>query len=162
VPEVGQRDRARHAFEYASLPGVGRGRGIALIAACALGIVGCGGGPTFTASEFVDKVNSEGLSMELGRRLPGGADANAVYAVRLPPLPGEPKPPPGSESGPGAAGSLYVFGDTGAAGDRLAACRGSGGLLCFRAQNIVVVLDAESSRLEAQRLAVAVQRLAKQ
>jgi hypothetical protein len=170
VPEVGQWDRARHAFEYASLPGVGRGRGIALIAACALGLVGCGSGPTFTASEFVDKVNSEGLSMELGRRLTGGADAQhgtgradarpRIYAVRLPPLPGEPKPPPGSETGPGAAGSLYVFGDTGSAGDRLTACRGSGGLLCFQAQNIVVVLEDESSRLEAQRLAVAVRRLA--
>lgn len=107
--------------------------------------------------------------MELGRRLPGGADQDGtgradahprIYAVRLPPLPGEPKPPPGSEAGPGAAGSLYVFGDTGSAGGRFAACRGSGGLLCFRAQNIVVVLDGESSRLEAQRLAVAVQRLA--
>jgi hypothetical protein len=139
---------------------VARGRGIALIAACALGPFGCGGGPSFTASDFVDKVNSEGVSMELGRRLPGGADAQELYAVRLPPLPGEPKPPPGSEGGPGASGSLYVFGGTGAAGDRLEACRDSGGLLCFQAQNIVVVLDEESSRLEARRLAVAVRRLA--
>jgi hypothetical protein len=162
VPEVGQQDRARHAFEYASLPVVGPGWGIALFAACTVGLLGCGDGPSFTASEFVDKVNSEGLSMELGRRLPAGGDAKELYAVRLPALPGEPKPPPRSEGGPGASGSLYVFDGTGAAGDRLTACRDSGGLLCFQAQNIVVVLSDESSRLEADRLTVAMRRLADQ
>jgi hypothetical protein len=137
---------------------VGRGRGIALLVACALGLIACGGGPTFTASQFVDRINSEGLSMELGRRLPNGGDAKDLYAVRLPPLPGEPPPPPGSEGGPGANGTLYVYSDTGSAGDRLEACRHSGGLLCYRAQNIVVVL--EGGGLEAQRLAVATRRLA--
>jgi hypothetical protein len=63
---------------------VGPGWGIALFAACTVGLLGCGGGPSFTASEFVDKVNSEGLSMELGRRLPAGGDAKELYAVRLP------------------------------------------------------------------------------
>jgi hypothetical protein len=137
---------------------VGRGRGIALLAASALGLFGCANTTTFTASEFVDRINSVGLSIELGRRLPNGGDAQELYAVRLPPLPGEPKPPPGSEGGPGASGTLYVYGDTGAAGDRLDACRNSGGLQCYRAQNIVVVL--EGGGLEAQRLAVAVRRLA--
>jgi hypothetical protein len=40
----------------------------------------------------------------------------------------------------------------------LRACRGSGGLLCYQAQNIVVVL--EEGGLEATRLAVAMRRLA--
>jgi hypothetical protein len=132
-----------------------------LTAACVLGLLGCGGGPTLTASELVDKVNSEGVSMQLGRRLPAGADAKELYAVTLPPLPGEPKPPAGSEGGAGASGTLYVFGGTGSAGDRLEACRRSNGLLCFQAQNIVIVLDEESSRIEAARLAVAMRRLAK-
>jgi hypothetical protein len=60
----------------------------------------------------------------------------------------------------GASGSLYVFGGTGEADDQLTACRHSGGLLCFRASNIVVVLEGEG--LEAQRLAVAMKRLASQ
>ena len=129
-----------------------------LLAACGLGLLGCGGGPTFTASEFVDKINSEGVSMQLGRRLQTGADAKEIYAVRLPPLPGEPPLAPGSEDGPGAGGTLYVYDGTGGAGDRLRACHSSSGLLCYQAQNIIVVL--EQGGLEGQRLAVAMQRLA--
>jgi hypothetical protein len=52
---------------------------------------------------------------------------------------------------------MYVFGGTGEAGDQLNACRRSGGLLCFQASNIVVVL--EDGGLESQRLAVAMKRL---
>jgi hypothetical protein len=123
-------------------------------------VAGCGSERTFTASEFVDRISAQGLSIQLGRRLPSGANAKEIYAVSLPPLPGEPKPPPGSEGSPGASGSLYVYGDTGGAGDELDACRASGGLLCFRASNIVVVLGDEGSRLEARRLGVAIRRLA--
>lgn len=139
---------------------VGVGRGLILIAVGLAGVLvaGCGGGaPTFTASEFVDRINTQGVSIELGRQLQSGGNAKGLYAVTLPPLPGEPAPPPGSEGGRGASGSLYVFGDTSAAEDQLKACRGSGGLLCFQASNIVVVL--EGSGIEAQRLGVAIRRL---
>ena len=122
--------------------------------------IGCGSTQKFTASEFVDRINAEGVSIELGRQLQSGGNAKELYAVTLPPLPGEPAPPRGSEGDPGASGTLYVFGDTGGAEDQLDGCRGSGGLLCFRAANIVVVLDDEGSGLEAQRLAVAMKRLA--
>jgi hypothetical protein len=122
--------------------------------------IGCGSTQMFTASEFVDRINAEGVSIALGRQLPNGGDAKELYAVTLPPLPGEPAPPRGSEGDPGASGTLYVFGDTGGADDQLDGCRGSGGLLCFRAANIVIVLDDEGSGLEAQRLAVAMKRLA--
>jgi hypothetical protein len=126
-------------------------------------IAGCGSSArTFTASEFVDRINTEGVSMVLGRQLPSGGNAEELHAVKLPPLPGEPAPAPGSEGDGGAGGTLYVFGGTGDAEDQLDSCRGSGGLLCFRASNIVVVLDDEGSGLEAQRLAVAVKRLASQ
>jgi hypothetical protein len=56
----------------------------------------------------------------------------AKYAIDLPSLPGEPKPPPGSEGGPGASESLYVFGEVGGAEDELKACQDAGGLICFR------------------------------
>jgi hypothetical protein len=114
----------------------------------------------FTASEFVDRISAQGVSIQLGRKLPSGGDAKEVYAVSLPPLPGEPAPPPGSEGSPGAGGSLYVYGDTAAADDELKACRGSGGLLCFQASNIVVVRNDAGSGLEARRLGVAIKRLA--
>jgi hypothetical protein len=45
--------------------------------------------------------------------------------------------------------------------DQLTACQATGGLICFRASNIVGVLDEESSPLAAQRLSVAINRLAK-
>jgi len=122
--------------------------------------IGCGSTQKFTAPEFVDRINAEGVSIELGRQLQSGGNAKELYAVTLPPLPGEPAPPRESEGDPGASGTLYVFGDTGGAEDQLDGCRGSGGLLCFRAANIVVVLDDEGSGLEAQRLAVAMKRLA--
>jgi hypothetical protein len=139
---------------------VARGRGIGRLTALALAlavllVAGCGSSQTFTASEFVDRINAQGVSIELDRQLPSGGNAKDLYAVRLPPLAGQPA---GSDRGRGAIGSLYVFDDTGGAGDQLDACRHSGGLLCFRAANIVVVL--EGSSLEAQRLAVATKRLA--
>jgi hypothetical protein len=123
-------------------------------------LAACGSGQTFTASEFVDRINAEGVSIELGRQLTSGGNAKELYAVSLPPLPGEPAPPPGSDGGPGASGSLYVFSDNGHADDQMSACRGSGGLLCFQAANIVVVLSDEGGGIEAQRLAVAMKRLA--
>jgi hypothetical protein len=140
-------------------------RQLAALAALAIAgmlISGCGGGQMFTASEFVDRINAEGVSIELGRRLQSGGNAKELYAVTLPPLPGEPRPAPGSEGGRGASGTLYVFGDNGGAEDQLKACRGSGGLICFQASNVIVVLDDEGSGLEAQRLAVAMKRLASQ
>jgi hypothetical protein len=134
---------------------------VAALAVAAIWVAGCGSSqPTFTASEFIDRINAEGVSIELGRRLPSGENADQLYAVELPPLPGEPPPPPRSAGGPGASGTLYVFGDAAGADDQLEGCRGSGGLLCFRASNIVVVLGDEGGGLEAQRLAVAMKRLA--
>jgi hypothetical protein len=130
-----------------------------LVALPLAGGAGCGDGHEFTAPEFIERINAEGVEIHLGRRLPTSGGADQLYAVRLPPLPGEPPPPPGSEGAPGASGSLYVFGDSGAAGKQLDACRGAGGLRCYQAQNVVVVLDEESGALEARRLAVAVQRL---
>jgi hypothetical protein len=124
-------------------------------------LAGCGSSSqTFTASQFVDRISAQGVAIELGRQLSSGRNAKELYAVSLPPLPGEPPPAKGTEGDRGASGTLYVFGDTGAADDQIDACRGSGGLLCFQAANIVVVLDDEGSGLEAQRLAVAVKRLA--
>jgi hypothetical protein len=135
------------------------GSGAALLVLL-LALAGCGdGSQTLTASEFIDRINAEGVAIELGERLATSGEADELYAVELPPLPGEPKPGPGSEAEPGASGSLYVFDGDGGAEDQLDACQGSGGLLCFRAENIVVILDEESSPLTARRLAVAMQRL---
>jgi hypothetical protein len=125
----------------------------------ALLLAGCGSSQTLTALEFIDRINAQGVSIELGQRLPTSAGPDELFAVRLPPLRGEPKPAPGSEAEPGASGTVYVFGDTGAAEDQLEACRAATGLFCFRASNIVVVLDEESSGIEVRRLGLAISRL---
>ena len=138
---------------------MGRGRALLAVAVAAL-LGGCGDGHDFTASEFVDRVNGEGLKMVLGERLPSGAGAKEVQAVTLPPLPGVPAPPPGSEGGAGGSGSLYVYRDSGGAVDQLDACRQAAGPLCFRASNVVVVLSENSSQIEVRRLALAMRKLA--
>jgi hypothetical protein len=165
VPQMREGyDYAHRSSSVAACPAVGRGIGqlAALAAVAVVGALaaGCGSSQTFTASEFVDRINAEGVSIQLGRQLSTGGDAKELYAVGLPPLPGEPAPPPGSEGSPGASGSLYVYGDNGGAGDQLEACRGSGGLVCLQASNVVVVLDEEASGLAARRLGVAIRRLA--
>jgi hypothetical protein len=132
----------------------------ALSALAALAVGGCGSEKTFTASEFVGQVDEQGVALELGRRLSAGGGADEIYAVTLPRLPGEPRPSPSEEGGGrGPNGTLYVYGGEGGAEDRLDACRASGGLLCFRAANIVVVLDEESGPIQAQRLGLAIMRL---
>jgi hypothetical protein len=145
---------------------VRRGRGLrrfgALAAVAAVAIAGCGTSEkTFTASEFIDQVDEQGVALELGRQLPAGGGADEIYAITLPRLPGEPRPPSGEEGGGrGPNGTLYVYGDEGGAGDELDACRASAGLLCFRAANIVVVLDEDTGGIQAQRLGLAIRRLA--
>jgi hypothetical protein len=144
---------------------VRRGWGIrhwAPLAATAAGLAilaSCGGEPTFTASEFVDRVNDEGVKVRLGDQLETSGGAEELHAVTLPPLPGAPVPDPGHEGAGGASGSLYVYGEVGGAEEQLDACRASAGLICFRAANVVIVLDEESGRLEIQRLGVAIRRL---
>jgi hypothetical protein len=128
-------------------------------ALAALAVAGCGTEKTFTAAEFTQQINEQGVAIRLGRQLPSSGNADQLFAVRLPRLPGEPPPPPDSEGNGGASGTLYVYGNAGGAGDELDSCRAAGGLLCYRASNIVVVLDEETGGLQAQRLSLAIKRL---
>ena len=54
-------------------------------------------------------------------------------------------------------GSLSVSEDGGGADQEMASCENAADLLCYRASNVVVVL--EGGGIEAQQFAVAVQRL---
>jgi hypothetical protein len=131
-----------------------------VVLAVGLAAAGCGSEKTFTAEELTQQVKQQGVSIRLGRQLPGGGGADRVYAINLPRLPGQPAPPPDEEGGRGPNGTLYVYGDAGGAGDKLDACRAAGGLLCFRASNIVIVMDQEAAGIEAGRLGLAIRRLA--
>lgn len=147
---------------------MGLARGIGQIAVlgtvAGAALAGCGEERTFTAAEFVQEVEEQGVALRLGGQLQTSGGADQLYSITLPPLPGEPAPERGNEEvnhGPegGGSGSLYVYDDGGGASDQLEACRASAGLICFRASNVVVVLDEESGPLGAQRLAVAIERL---
>lgn len=141
----------------------GNGRRAAAIGAFALAglaslSAGCGEEQTLTASEFVDRVNEEGVAVSLGRMRTGG-EAKELYDIRLPPLPGLPPPAPGEHAreGLGANGTLYVFDDADGAEEQLAGCRDAADLTCFQAGNLVVLFGETS--IEAQRLGVAIRRM---
>jgi len=138
----------------------GMGRGsvwlIGLAVVCLLAS-GCGGDDNFTAGGFVERVNDEGVQMRLGPQL-SSADGKSLYTVRLIPLPGQPPPAPGEHEGSPDRGTLYVFDGSDGARQQLQACRGSGGLACYRANNVVVIF--ESSSLESERLGVAIRKMA--
>jgi hypothetical protein len=145
---------------------MGWGREIHALAATFLfatvAVAGCGNEQTFTASQFADEVNAQGVEMRIGRQLQS-SEGNELHEITLPRLPGLPPPAPGEHEEQhggekGVPGTLYVFDDADAAEDQLAACRNSGGLVCYRAENVVALF--EEGGIEAQRLALAIQKLA--
>jgi len=120
---------------------------LALVAAA------CGSDRKLTAEEFVDEVNAEGVELRLGKPLISEDEEKEVYAVELESL----AELPGSAHGH-TGGSLTVHEDSGEAEDAIGACEDSADLVCYRAANIVVVL--EPGGIEAQQLGVAIERLA--
>jgi hypothetical protein len=133
-----------------------RGRLTALAAiALALAAGGCSRERTLTASEFVTKINDQGVEMRLGDRLVSDDESEKIYAIELEPVTGLPDKAAGNQH---SGGSLSVHDDGAAAEERLSACRASADLLCYRAANIVIVL--EGGGLQTQRLGAAIRNLA--
>ena len=109
----------------------------------ALGVlIGCGGGEDgFTAEQFVDAMNERGASLELGAELPSTRADAEVYAIEL--------VGPAAEEGAGAdapshaGGSLTVMPDADAGFNEWQRCNAAASLLCYRADNAVLVLEGE-------------------
>jgi hypothetical protein len=127
-------------------------RGALAAALCVSALAGCGEERTFTTEEFVEDVRAEGVELKLGDPLVTDEEDKELYAVELESLdlPGD--------TGEHASGSLSVYEATDGADDELASCKASADLLCYRVANVVVVL--EGGGVEAQRLGVAMERLA--
>jgi hypothetical protein len=123
------------------------------LAIAALALAGCGEGRTFTAEEFVEEVNGEGVELELGRKLLTDRGDQELYAVELPQV----AQLPGGEERH-AGGSMSVYDDSGGADQELVSCKAAADLLCYRAANVVIVL--EGGGIEAQQLGVAIERIA--
>jgi len=136
-----------------------RGKRLAASLACAIPIcaliAACGEGRTFTAEEFVEEVNGEGVKLELGEELVTDRDDQELYAVELEPV----AELPGSADRH-AGGSLSVSDEGEGADEELASCQAAADLLCFRAANVVVVL--EGGGIEAEQLGVAIERIAEE
>ena len=131
--------------------------GVALAAAALAAAPGCASESTFSAAEFVDAVNAEGVELRLGEPLVTDDSDQELYAVELESV----SSLPGAKGGSGhVGGSLSVSGDGSGAEDEIDSCEQAADLLCYRAANVVVVL--EGGGIEAQQLAVAMQRLAEE
>ena len=122
-------------------------------------VAGCSRERTFSADEFVDQVKEEGVVLHLGEPLVTDDENKKLYAVSLEPLPGA-VPPVDEEGQPQLSGSLAVYNDTDGANTGMQSCTASGDLLCYQASNVLVIL--EGAGIEAQRLGVAIQKLAEE
>ena len=127
----------------------------ALLAAGAC-LAACGDEGTFTAESFVAEVNAQGVELRLGEALVTEEEDKELYAIEL-----EPVGRPGTDSQgdePHAGGSLSVYeSDEGDPDDELRTCEEAADLLCYRAANVVVVL--EGGGIESQQLGMAMQGL---
>ena len=113
----------------------------------------------FSAEEFVEEVKQEGVGLTLGDTLVTDDESKELYALTLNPLSALPERQKGGEAEEHghSGGSLSVYDDNAGAEEGMKACQAAADLLCYRAANIVVIL--ESDGLEAQRLGVAMRRL---
>jgi len=135
-------------------------RSIWAAALCALATAaGCGGGgedPTFSAQEFVTEINRQGVELRLGEELVTDEPGKRLYGVELEPLGGPRTDSAGEQVHAGGSLSVYEREDE-RVDEELRSCEEAADLLCYRAANVVVVL--EGGGLEARQLAVAIQRL---
>jgi hypothetical protein len=122
-----------------------------------LALAACGGGKTFSAEEFVDEVNAQGVHLELGEKLLTDEEDKTLYAVELAQVADLPGEAGGHEH---SGGSISVYDDTGGADGEMEDCRTAADLLCYQAANVVVIL--QGGGIEAQQLGVAIKRLSEE
>ena len=127
-----------------------------VLAAVAAAAAGCGEDGTFTAQDFVTAVNAQGVQLELGEELVTEEEGKELYAIELEPGAGPRRDSQGEEVHAGGSLSVYES-DEGEPDDEFRSCEQAADLLCYRAANVVVVL--EGGGIEARQLGVAMQRL---
>ena len=151
------------------------------VAALGMGLAaalsGCSGEKVFTAEEFVQRANAEGAGFELEDELISSSGDMKIWALHLsddregtsPAAPdGQADPqeeddrsgPRGEEEGDehGTAASLVVSEDGGSAEAEFHRCEGAATLVCFRAANVVVLLESATSE-EVARVTQAVKAM---
>jgi hypothetical protein len=111
-----------------------------LVLAAAAG--GCGGDErTFTAPEFIADANRNGAALELGAPLTVTAGDDEVYGVAVAGRGEEEHGAAAGEAHEHGGGSLRITDDADAAQDEHARCESTASLICYRAANVVLILE---------------------
>ncbi|MFN8152187.1 MAG: hypothetical protein U0R24_13820 [Solirubrobacterales bacterium] len=131
----------------------------AIAAVAVLG--GCGGEKEFTPESFIDAMNDNGATLELGPVLttnPDGIEVHEVsFASVAPSATGE-----GEETeGENGAASLLVFDGADDARDEFERCNAAPALTCFRAANAVLRVE-NLQPSDRARITTAIQGLAEE
>jgi hypothetical protein len=159
-------DREGHLNQYCvrAAPARGSPRPVWLVltAAAAALLAGCGSDErSFSAEEFVAEANSNGAHLELGVPLSASDTGDELYALEVGPsdepvkkqgLPED----PGKHSDEHGGGSLRVSDSAEDAEAEYSRCEAAATLLCYRAANVVVILEegAEPRDLRALETAI--------
>lgn len=133
----------------------GRICGLAVLACLAL--AACGSEGRFTAEDFVRDINREGVKLKLGEPLTTDEEGKELYAVELAPLGGPRVDSAGEEVHVGGSISVYDENE-GEPDDELRNCERAADLLCYRLDNVVIVL--EGGGIETEQLGAAMENLA--
>lgn len=125
-----------------------------MVAATALG--GCGE-QSFGAEEFVERANAEGARLELGAPLPTNQPGKQLYEVELAKATSA---APGGGAHAHDAGSLAVYDGSSGADQGVDECEAAADLLCYRAGNVVIVLEGDPAAAAPVRLGAALEKMA--
>jgi hypothetical protein len=138
------------------VPGA-RGVWLGSALALAVGLASCGD-QAYEAQDLVSQLNDQGAGLELGEPLISSRDGIDPYALRLAADPSAPLPADGEEHG--GSGSLTITPDDDAGLAEFRRCESAGALICFRADNAVLIFEDELAPADRQRLASALQAIA--
>jgi hypothetical protein len=138
---------------------------LAAVLALAASLAGCGSGePTFSADEFVAEANGNGAHLELGVPLSTSDTGDELYALEVGHA-DEPVKEQGLPEARGelehehAGGSLRVSESAEDAEAEYSRCEAAATLLCYRAANVVVILEEGAERRDLRALEAAIRAM---
>jgi hypothetical protein len=125
-------------------------------AALALWVTACGD-QNYTADGLVSELNDHGAELELGESLTSSREGIDVYALRF--ATDSSAALNGGEE-EGGSGSLTITPDADAGVAEYQRCESAGALVCFRADNAVLIFEDELGPGDRERLESALEALA--
>jgi hypothetical protein len=121
-------------------------------------MVACGDDQTYTADGLVSELNDHGAGLEMGEALPSNREGIDLRGLRFATDPSAALKAGGAEEG--GSGSLTITPDADAGLAEYQRCESAGALVCFRADNAVLIFEDELAAADRARLASALQAIA--